>query len=123
MPDLSAPVVLAAVTDIREDEKRFDTNGVDVLIGQTVADLGATRSMLGVTVPREWERVATVLSALLERHPFREGPRYSGERIILGALAAELHAYALAAGEPTGEVDLRAPEVVAGERRLLSHAV
>lgn len=128
MPSLTAPDVLAASASIRSDElARFEHHGSDVLVGEMVADLGATRSMLGNTTPREWERIASVLLALLDRHPFRDGPRYSGERIILGAFATELRAYARLAGEPTADADLRAPDVIAGEReaeaRVMGHAV
>lgn len=121
MSSLDAPQVLAEVKAIRLVESaRFDHNGIDLIVGEMVADLGMTRAMLATTVPREWERIASVIVALLDRYPFKNEPRYSGERIILGAFANELRAYALAAGEPATEADLRAPEVVAGE---LSHAV
>lgn len=127
MSDLSAPAVLSAVISLRQEEaQRFTASGVDLIVGQTVTDLGLTRSMISTTIPREWERVASVLLALLERQPFRDGPRYAGERIILGALATELRAYAAAAGEPAGETDLRAPELAVRElkaRERLPHAV
>jgi hypothetical protein len=120
---LTAPAVVQAVRGFREDDlTRFPHNGADIVVGQIVADLGLTRSMIATTVPREWERVASVLIAMLDRSPFRDSPRFSGERIILGALANELRAYAMAAGEPVGVTDLRAPEVIAGEREARDRA-
>lgn len=129
MSNLDAPALVVATGEIRRDDlARFPHNGADIVVGQMVADLGLTRSMIASTVPREWERTASLLIAILDRFPFRESPRYSGERVLLGALANELRAYALAAGEPINIVDLRAPEVAAGERMAqtraqISHAV
>lgn len=71
-------------------------NGLDLLIGQMIADLGATRAMLSSTISDEWRAVADLIDGLMSREPLKSGPRYSGERIILGTFAAELRAYALA---------------------------
>lgn len=119
---LDAPEIVQATVAIRDAELGFPTIGGDIVIGQMVADLGLTRSMLATTVPREWERVAAVLLALLDRYPFKDGPRYAGERILLGALANELRAYAVAAGEPVSSIDLRAPDVREQEARATRHA-
>lgn len=72
-------------------------NGVDLLIGEGLADLGAVRGILAITTPAEWACVADLIESLMEREPLSKSPRYSGERIILGTLAAELRGYAVAA--------------------------
>jgi len=102
---LSLEAVVGEFYAIREGELRYEQVGPDIMIGQTVADLGMTRAMLASTTPREWESVASFLIRVLDREPFVHSPRYSGERILLGALSNELRAYARAAGEPVGDAD------------------
>lgn len=68
-------------------------NQLDLLIGETVADFGGLRGTLSMTTPDEWSTVADLLDSLLAREPLSKGPHYSGERIILGTLAAELRGY------------------------------
>ena len=96
----------------------------DVVIKDAlVADLGLTRSLLEDTTPQDWTRVASLLRGLLDRSPVANSPRYAGERILLGAFATELEAYAIAAGEPgVVPMDLRAADVKAGEREARSRA-
>jgi hypothetical protein len=69
-------------------------NGLDLLIGEQLADLGGVRGCLAITTPDEWLRVSEFLEDVLTREPLSKGPHYSGERIILGTLAAELKGYA-----------------------------
>ena len=71
-------------------------NGLDLLIGELVADLGATRAALSSTIADEWTAVADIIDGLLAREPLKSGARYSGERIVLGTFAAELRSYAIA---------------------------
>ena len=91
-----------AVVAIREDRltfrpealwRTFAANGLDLLIGESVADLGTTRAALSATTPDEWREVAELIADLLEREPLKSSSRWSGQRIILGALAAELSGY------------------------------
>lgn len=77
--------------------RTFAPNGLDLLIGDSVADLGGTRGVLSATSPDEWVALADFIESLLDREPLKRQPRYSGQRIILGTLANELRGYALAA--------------------------
>jgi len=75
-------------------------NGLDLVIGETTTDFGALRGVMSCTIPDEWSAVADILEGLLEREPLRRGSQYSGERIIIGTLAAQLRGYALSAEHP-----------------------
>jgi len=77
--------------------RTFAPNRLDLLIGEMIADLGGVRGTLSMTTPDEWMAVAELIDSLMEREPLSKGPHYSGERIILGTLAAELKGYAAAA--------------------------
>jgi hypothetical protein len=68
-------------------------NGLDLMFPHAVADFGGTRGTLSMTTPDEWLVVAELIEGLLEREPVKNGPRWSGERIILGTFAAELRSY------------------------------
>ncbi len=72
-------------------------NGLDLLIGGLVSDLGGARSMLSITTPDEWKSAADLIQMILDREPLKSRSRYAGERIILGSLASELRSYAIAA--------------------------
>lgn len=94
-------------TEIRERRaeviwRAMAPNGLDLLIGETISDLGGVRSMLPLTTPDEWRSAADLVTMILDREPIRGGARYSGERIVLGAFAAELRSYAIAAERTRG---------------------
>lgn len=113
--------VLDAVAEIAEAERHVGmTADGQVIAGQWVADLFQTRAMIGNLGPAEWEHVAAFLVALTERAPVKDSPAYAAERMLLGALAWELRAYASSAGEPVGlHADLRAASSRQEERRIL----
>jgi hypothetical protein len=73
--------------------RTFAPNQLDLLIGETIADLGGVRGSLSMTTPDEWLAVAELVSELLDREPLKSSPRWSGQRIILGIFAAELKGY------------------------------
>jgi hypothetical protein len=69
-----------------------------------IRSLPVTQWAVATVLPHDWLHVADFLSGILARAPLREAPGWDAERIVLGALASELRANAVEAGEP---VELR----------------
>jgi hypothetical protein len=74
----------------------------------------ATASM----TPHEWLEVADFLGGILGRPPLRDGAGWAAHRVILGALASELRAEAIAAGEPPEPPVELPPEWVAWDKDM-----
>lgn len=72
--------------------------------------------------PSSWDRLASVLRALLEREPMKSGTGWANERTILGSLVNDLELMAREAGHPLrgSALDLRDPRTKANEQTLLA---
>lgn len=79
--------------------------------------LPVARDVLLDIEPHHARHVASSLQALLLREPWKSGGGWEAERLVLGALFADLGAFAAEAGEPEAEPrDLRGHDAKAAER-------
>lgn len=98
------------IAAVKEDRARtraeilraYERKGVDLVVGEQLAEFAYTRSLLATTTPEEWAATAGFLEALLGQEPLASHSAYSAMRMLVWGFSEELYSYARSAGYDDG---------------------
>lgn len=103
MVDGFAERTITAAKQQRADERAeilrsYGRRGMDIVVGEQVAEFAYIRSLLATTTPEEWRITADWLEALLGQEPLASQSAYSAMRVLIWGFSEELASYAHSAG-------------------------